>query len=204
MPRQLAGAPCPPARRPRLLAGCRERRRPRLAACSPAPPALPLLAQPRRRLSLVPPAPSRRSRRLLARAPAAPPPRACRPAPGAACGRPAPHPALAWLAEGQKPATPRTQVRSCGGASVERATLSFVARTLVCKKNRVLDYPSGFRYPQISVLGMNFDPNWSSGRVRVSSSGFGFGCPDIPSEPNPTRCHPYLSHHATKPTLATT
>ena len=121
MPRQLAGAPCPPARRPRLLAGCRERRRPRLAACSPAPPALPLLAQPRRRLSLVPPAPSRRSRRLLARAPAAPPRRACRPAPGAACGRPAPHPAPRMAGGGAEaghaPHAGAVVRRSFGGAS---------------------------------------------------------------------------------------
>ena len=49
---------------------------------------------------------------------------------------------------------------------------------------------SGFGYPRVSVLGMNLHPNWSSGRVWVSSSGFGFGCPDTPPEPNPTCCHP--------------
>ena len=58
---------------------------------------------------------------------------------------------------------------------------------LVCKKN------SGFGYPRVSVLGMNLYLKRSSDRVRVLSSGFGFGCPDTPPEPNPTRCHPYIS-----------
>ena len=58
------------------------------------------------------------------------------------------------------------------------------------KKIRVSDYPFGFGYPRVSVLGLNLYPNWSSGRVRVSSLGFSFGCPDTPPEPNPTRCHP--------------
>ena len=51
-----------------------------------------------------------------------------------------------------------------------------------------------FEYPRVlvSVSGMDFDPNRSSGRVRVLSLGFGFGCPDTPPEPNPTRCHPYI------------
>ena len=62
---------------------------------------------------------------------------------------------------------------------------------LVCKKNRVSD--SGFGYPWVLVLRMNLYPKRSSGWVRVLSSGFGFGCPDTPPEPNPTRCHPYIS-----------
>ena len=63
------------------------------------------------------------------------------------------------------------------------------------KKIRVSDYPFRFGYPRASVLGLNLYPNRSSGRVRVSSSGFGFGCPDTPPEPNPTRCHPYLKRY---------
>ena len=58
------------------------------------------------------------------------------------------------------------------------------------KKNRVSDYSFGFGYPRVSVVSLNLYPNWSSGRVQVSSSGFCFGCPDIPPEANPTRCHP--------------
>ena len=58
------------------------------------------------------------------------------------------------------------------------------------KKFRVSDYPFDFGYPRVSVLGLNLYPNRSSGRVRVSSSGFGFGCSDTPPERNPTRCHP--------------
>jgi len=57
-----------------------------------------------------------------------------------------------------------------------------------------LNYLLDFGYPRVSVLGMDLHPNWSSGRVRVLSSGFGFGCPDTPLEPNPTRCHPYLAN----------
>ena len=53
-------------------------------ACSLAPAAPPRLVPRRRRLKLVPPAPPRRSRRLLTRAPPALPLRACRPAPRAA------------------------------------------------------------------------------------------------------------------------
>ena len=61
-------------------------------------------------------------------------------------------------------------------------------------QKQVLGIQSGFGYQRVSVLGMNFNPNWSSGRVRVLHSGFGFGCPDPPPEPNPTRCHPYPQH----------
>ena len=57
---------------------------------------------------------------------------------------------------------------------------------------RVLDNPLDFGYSRISVLEMDFHPNRCSGRVRVLSSGFGFGCPDTPPDPNPTRCHPYV------------
>ena len=44
------------------------------------------------------------------------------------------------------------------------------------KKIRVSDYPFGFGYPRISILDLNLYRNWSS--------GFGFGCPDTPPEPN--------------------
>jgi len=60
------------------------------------------------------------------------------------------------------------------------------------KKIRVSDYPFGFGYPRVSVLGLNLYPNWSSGRVRVLGSDFGFRCPNNRPEPNPTRCHPYI------------
>jgi len=56
---------------------------------------------------------------------------------------------------------------------------------------RVSDYPSGFEDPRISGSGMNFNPNQCSGRVWVLISGFGFGCPDNPPDPNPPRCHLY-------------
>ena len=39
------------------------------------------------------------------------------------------------------------------------------------KKIRVSDYPFGFGYPRVSVLGLNLYSNWSSGRVRVSVLG---------------------------------
>jgi hypothetical protein len=48
----------------------------------------------------------------------------------------------------------------------------------------------GFGYPRVSVLGMDFDLKRCSGRVRILSLGFGFGCPDTPPDSNPTRCHP--------------
>jgi hypothetical protein len=54
---------------------------------------------------------------------------------------------------------------------------------------RVSDYSSGFGDPRIS--GMNFNPNQCSGRVCVLISGFRFGCPDNPPDPNPPCCHPY-------------
>ena len=38
---------------------------------------------------------------------------------------------------------------------------------LICKKIRVSDYPLGFGYPRISILGMKSHPNRSSDRVRV-------------------------------------
>jgi len=62
---------------------------------------------------------------------------------------------------------------------------------LFVKKIWVSNYLSGFGYPWVSVLGMNFDPNWSSGRVRVSYSSFNFGFPDSPPKSNPIQCHPY-------------
>jgi hypothetical protein len=44
----------------------------------------------------------------------------------------------------------------------------------------VLDYPSGFGDPRITVLGIEFHPNQCSGRFWVLGSGFGFGfgCPN--------------------------
>jgi hypothetical protein len=36
---------------------------------------------------------------------------------------------------------------------------------------RVSDYPLGFGYPRVLVLGMNSHPNGSSGRVQVSVLG---------------------------------
>jgi len=51
------------------------------------------------------------------------------------------------------------------------------------KKIQVSDYPFDFGYPRISVLYLNLYPNRSSGRVRISSSDFGFGCLDTPPEP---------------------
>ena len=45
---------------------------------------------------------------------------------------------------------------------------------------------SGFGYPRVSVLGMDFNPNRYSDRIRVLSLSFGFGCPDTP----PTRTRP--------------
>jgi hypothetical protein len=62
---------------------------------------------------------------------------------------------------------------------------------------RVSDNPSDFGYPRVSVSGMDFHPNWFSGRIRVLDSGFGFGCPDTPPDPNPPRCHSYPSPHHT-------
>jgi hypothetical protein len=53
-----------------------------------------------------------------------------------------------------------------------------------------LDNPLGFGDPRVSVSGMDLHPNRFSGRIRVSSSGFGFGCLDTPPDPNPPRCHP--------------
>jgi hypothetical protein len=44
---------------------------------------------------------------------------------------------------------------------------------------------------RVSVSGMNFHPNLCSGRVRVFSSGFDFGCLETPPL-NPPRCHPYF------------
>jgi hypothetical protein len=49
----------------------------------------------------------------------------------------------------------------------------------------------GFRISAGLVLGMNFHPKWCSDRIRIFGSGFGFGCPDTPSDPNPIRCHLY-------------
>ena len=57
-------------------------------------------------------------------------------------------------------------------------------------QKRVSDVQLDFGYPQVSVSGMDFDPNRCSGRVRVLSLGFGFGCPNTPPDPNLTRCHP--------------
>jgi hypothetical protein len=60
----------------------------------------------------------------------------------------------------------------------------------------MLPYEAGFGSPiefPLStgfVLGTNFDLNRCLGRFRVLSSDFGFGCPDTPPDPNPTRCHP--------------
>ena len=70
--------------------------------------------------------------------------------------------------------------------------LYFFERTfllLYCHIKWVSRIQSGFRYPRVLVLWMNFHSNRSSGRVRVLRSGFGFGCPDTPPEPNLTRCH---------------
>ena len=52
-------------------------------------------------------------------------------------------------------------------------------------------YPFGFRVSAGLDLVMNFHPNRFSGRIRVSISGFGFGCTETPPDPNPTYCHPY-------------
>ena len=45
-------------------------------------------------------------------------------------------------------------------------------------QKRVSGIQSGFGYPRVSILEMNFDPNRCSGRVRVLSSGFGSRCSD--------------------------
>ena len=55
----------------------------------------------------------------------------------------------------------------------------------------MLPYKTGFWYPRVSVLGMDFHPNRCLGHVRVLSSGFGFGCPDTPPDLNPPYCHRY-------------
>jgi hypothetical protein len=51
-------------------------------------------------------------------------------------------------------------------------------------------YPIGFRLSAGLVLDTNFQLNRCSGRFQVLSLGFGFGCPDTPPDPNPTRYHP--------------
>ena len=61
---------------------------------------------------------------------------------------------------------------------------------LYCHTKWVSGIQSGFGYPRVSVLVMDFHPNRCSGRVRVLSTGFGFECPDTPPELNPPRCHP--------------
>ena len=42
------------------------------------------------------------------------------------------------------------------------------------------------------VRGFDFEKGFllESVLVWILNSGFGFGCPDTPSDPNPTRCHP--------------
>ena len=62
---------------------------------------------------------------------------------------------------------------------------------LCCHTKRIWGIQLGFGYSWVSVSGMDFEPNRSSSRVRILSSGFNFGCPDIPPDSNPTRCHPY-------------
>ena len=57
-------------------------------------------------------------------------------------------------------------------------------------QKRVSGIHSGFGYPRILVSGMDFDPNRCSGRVRVLSSDFDFGCPEAPPNSNPIHCHP--------------
>ena len=57
-------------------------------------------------------------------------------------------------------------------------------------QKRVLGIQSGFEYSRVSVLGMDFHSNRCSGRVWVLSSGFSFGYPNTPPDPNPTRCYP--------------
>ena len=52
-------------------------------------------------------------------------------------------------------------------------------------------YPFGFRVSAGLVLMMDFHPNRFWVRVRISISGFDFGCTETPPDPNPTRCHPY-------------
>ena len=53
-----------------------------------------------------------------------------------------------------------------------------------------LDNPLGFGDPRVLVSGMDFHTNWCSGHIRVFSSGFSFGCPETPPDPNPPRFLP--------------
>jgi hypothetical protein len=63
---------------------------------------------------------------------------------------------------------------------------SYVAIRIGFRVSNRVSYIRGFGF------GMNFHPNRCSGRFRVLCSGFDFGCPDTPPDPNPTRCYPYL------------
>ena len=124
--------------------------------------------------------------------------------------RPPAHPAQPRTVEGRKPHRRRNCMQpKCGGAPHgsrrPQDGLAGLGRNLSLQRARtccagllehwfvkriwVSDYPSGFMYPRVTVWGIDFDPDWSSGRVRVLSLGFGFGCPETP--PEPTHCHPF-------------
>ena len=51
----------------------------------------------------------------------------------------------------------------------------FIKSTYCSYYVAIQKWVSGFGYPRVSVLGMDFDPKRCSGRVRVLSLGFGFG-----------------------------
>jgi hypothetical protein len=55
--------------------------------------------------------------------------------------------------------------------------LSCLCWLIVKIYSQVLVNPSGFGDPRVSISGMDFRSNWCSGRIRVLSLGFGFGCP---------------------------
>ena len=104
MPRQLAGAPCPPARRPRLLAGCR-----RLQSVPPVPPRSLLagatgLAPPR------PAPPSALAGAARTVSPKSPPARA-------SSGRPAPTRMSAGVGSRLRQACPAPSPRMAGGGA---------------------------------------------------------------------------------------
>ena len=58
----------------------------------------------------------------------------------------------------------------------------------VAIQKRVSGIQLDFGYPRVSILRIDFHPNWCSYRVRILSSGFDFVCLDTPSDSYLIRC----------------